>query len=895
MLPDWKQIVRQQLAPLRLLPEREIEIVEELALHLEGVYDAALAAGAIETEAQAQALHVLADGRLLECELSRVERPLKAHWLPVGGVEYLERKGGMRMEKLWQDLRFGLRSLGQQPGFTAIVLLTLALGIGANTAIFSLVNAVLLRPVPYLDNERLVYIESGNEQRSVETFGGVAPADFWDWQAQSQTFEQLSAMAGDGSVALRGERAERLRGTRVSTNFFETLQAQPLLGRTFRSDDGLEAAPDTLVLSYRTWQNKFGGDPNILGRMLDDNGVQVIGVMPPDFKFPDYAETWIPLARDAGEMRGRGSRYFQTFGRLKAGQSLASAQAELKTLAARLAAQYPQSNKGITVNLTSLGERRVRDVKLSVLLMLAAVGFVLLIACANVANLLLARAATRRKELAIRTALGATRGQLIRLLLIESLLLALAGGLGGLLLASWSKRLLVGLLPASYNYLQLQDAVRIDGTVMLFTLGAAVLTGLLFGLLPAWRAAQVSVNECLKDGRSSQDGLAGQRTRSALVVAEIALALVLLIGAGLLIGSFLRLQRVNLGFEPQNLFATNLDLSSRAFPDEATRVNRIKQMVERAAAVPGVAGVAVTTGVAFPYLNFTFNRVTEPLAADENALYDAISANYFQVMRTPLAAGREFSETDQANTPPVAIINEQFVRRYFEGTDPLSQFIVVNYLGRKHKRQIVGVVKNHVQGEPTKIQPQIYIPYTQQTWFSQSLLVRSTLDPASTRRAVEAAITTLDPKYIPAKIDTPTETLGKALAEPKLYTWLLGTFATLSLLLAAVGIYGVMAYSVTQRAHEIGLRMALGAQPRDVLRMVVRQGMLLTLSGVTVGVGAALALTRLLKTLLFGVSATDPLTFAALAALLVLVALLACWIPARRATRVDPLIALRSE
>jgi predicted permease len=896
-MPNWNHYVRANLPPLALAPEREAEVVEELAVHLETVYEEALAAGVDEAAALAQAATIIKDWRWLECEVSRAKQTRLEAWLPPALPETLTDNSPRRaltMDWLRQNLRYALRTLGRQPGFTAVVVLTLALGIGANTAIFSLVNAVLLRAVPYLDDERLVFIEAGREDRSVETFGGVSPADFGDWQTQSQMFEQLSALVGDGGVALRGERAELLRGPRVSTNFFDTLQAQPLLGRTFRAEDGVMAAPKTVVLSYRAWQNKFGGDPNILGKMLDDNGVQVIGVMPPDFKFPDYAETWIPLARDAGEMQQRRSRYFQAFGRLKAGQSLASAQAEMKTIAARLAGQYPQSNKSITVNLTPLGARRVRDVKLSVLLMLAAVGFVLLIACANVANLLLARAATRRKELAIRTALGATRGQLIGLLLVESLLLSLAGGAGGLLLAVWGKGLLVGLLPASYDYLQLQGAVQIDGTVLLFTLGAAVLTGLLFGLLPAWRATQVPVNECLKDGRSSQDGLAGQRTRSILVIAEIALALVLLVGAGLLIGSFARLQRVNLGFEPQNLFAASIVMPSQA-PNLAARVTRIKEFQERVAAVPGVADVAVTTGVAFPYLSFTFNRATEPLAADEHTMYDAISANYFRVMQTPLAAGRAFSEADQANTPPVAIINEQLARRYFDGADPVGQFIVLNYMEGKQQRQIVGVVKDHVQGEPAKIQPQIYVPYTQQTWFSQSLLVRSTLDPASTRRAVEAAIATLEPKYIPAKLDTPAETLGNALAEPQLYTWLLGSFAALSLLLAAVGIYGVMSYSVAQRTHELGLRMALGAQRGDVLRLILRQGMLLAGSGIALGLLAALALTRLLEKLLFGLSATDPLTFALTALLLLLAALLACYLPARRAVNVDPLVALRYE
>lgn len=894
MSPNWNHIVRKHLSALRLPPERELEIVEELALHLETLYEDALADGLPPSEAEARVVQGY-DWRLLECELSRVEHPWRTPALAENTIASLDREGGMRMENLWRDLRFGVRALGKQPGFTTIVVLTLALGIGANTAIFSLVNAVLLRPTPYLDNARLVVIEAGNELRSVDTFGGASPADFWDWKEQCPAFEQLAAMTGDGGVALRGERPELLRGPRVSTNFFDMLNAQPLLGRTFRAEDGVMAAPDTVVLSYRAWQQKFGGDPNIIGKMLDDNGVQVIGVMPPDFKYPEYAESWIPFSRDSGEMQRRRNRYFNVYGLLKPGQTLATAQAELKAVAARLAQQYPDTNKGLTVALTPLRDRMVRDVKRSLLIMLAAVGFVLLIACANVASLLLARAASRRKELAIRTALGATRGQLIQQLLIESLLLAFAGGALGLVLAVWGKELLVGLLPASYAYLQLQDAVRIDGTVLLFTLGAAIATGLLFGLLPAWRAAQLPVNECLKDGRSGQEGIAGQRTRSILVVAEIGLALVLLVGAGLLISSFIRLRNVDPGFDPQNLMAINIDVPMGRYSDEAARVARIQQLQQQAAAVVGVADVSVTTGVPFPYLEFSFNRTSDSLAVEERALYDAVGANYFRTMRTPLLKGREFNEFDRAGTQPVVIINETLAKRYFADAEPLGQSITYNYLGGKQQRQIVGVVKDHVQGDLAAIQPQLYVPFTQQTWFSHTLLVRASLDAASTRAAVERAISQIDSKYIPAKIDTPTETLTKAIAEPKLYTWLLGTFAGLSLMLAAVGIYGLMAYSVAQRRHEIGIRMALGAQSRDVLRLVVRQGMVLTLSGIAIGLIAATALTRLLKTLLFGVSATDPLTFAAFPALLALTALLACWIPARRAARVDPLIALRTD
>ncbi len=799
------------------------------------------------------------------------------------------------MQTLSQDLRYGAQMLRKNPAFTLIAAITLGLGIGANTAIFSLVNAVLLRPTPYLDSPRLVVIESGNELRGVESFGGAAPADFWDWKEQCPAFEQLAAMSGDGGVAVRGDRPELLRGPRVSTNFFDLMNAKPLLGRTFTPEDGVVAAPDTVVLSYSTWQRKFGGDPNIIGKMLDDNGVQVIGVMQPDFKYPDYAESWIPLSRDSGEMQRRRNRYFNVFGLIKPGQTVATAQNELKAVAGRLAQQYPDTNKGITVALSPLRERMVRDVKRSLLIMLAAVGFVLLIACANLANLLLARAASRRRELAIRAAMGATRGQLIQQLLVENLLLALVGGVLGLLLAVWGKDLLVGLMPASYAYLQLQDAVRIDGAVLLFTLGATLVTGFLFGLLPAWRASRTDVNECLKDGRSGQDSVAGQRTRSVLVVAEIGLTLVLLVGAGLLIGSFLRLQRVDLGFEPQNLIAVSINLSPGEFRDEATRVARVQQLQQQAAGVPGVASVGVMTGAPFAYLQFAFNRVNDPLPAEERALYDAVSANYFQTMGTPLIKGRAFNEFDRAGTAPVVVINEKLARQYFAGKDPIGESIAYNYLGGKQQRQIVGVVKDQVQGEPTNVLPQIYIPYTQQTWFSQTLLVRSVGDAASTQAAVERAIGQIDPKYIPAKIPTPVESLGRALAEPKLYTWLLGTFAAISLLLAVVGIYGVMSYSVSQRTREIGIRMALGAQTKDALNLVLKHGMTLVFSGIAFGLVASFALTRLMKTLLFGVGATDPTTFAGIALLLAVVAFLACWIPARRAAKVDPIVALRCD
>ncbi|HXM35519.1 MAG TPA: ABC transporter permease, partial [Pyrinomonadaceae bacterium] len=475
------------------------------------------------------------------------------------------------MEPLFKDIRYGIRGLLQRPSFTAIAVITLALGIGANTAIFSVVNAVLLKPKPYIDQPRLVVIESGSKQAAPKEFYGASPADFRDWQIQSKIFEQIAAYSPDGGLALTGvERPEFLRGTRVTINFFQTLGAQPLLGRTFSSEDEAANAPETIVLGYQLWQQRFGGDQKIIGRTLGNTGVAVIGVMPPEFKYPSYAECWIPLSRNSGELRNRANRYFVTLGLIGAGQTLESAQAELKTIASRLEAQYPESNKNITVQVAQLRERQVREVKKSLLILLGAVGFVLLVACANIANLFLARAASRRREMAIRLALGASRWQLLRQLLTESVLLAMLGGAVGLLLGLWGMSGLMRLLPNSYDYLQLKEQVGMDRSVLFFTVLISFLTGIIFGLVPAWQASRPALNEGLKESSRSSEGMPQTRLRGALVVAEIALAMVLLMGAGLLVNSFVRMRQVNLGFDSRNLLSISLGMPFNKFPDDAS-------------------------------------------------------------------------------------------------------------------------------------------------------------------------------------------------------------------------------------------------------------------------------------------------------------------------------------
>ena len=799
------------------------------------------------------------------------------------------------METLLHDVRHGARMFIKSPAYTAIAMLALALGIGVNTAIFSVVNAVLLRPLPYMDPQRLVSIASGDKQSAAEGIGGASPADFWDWQEQSQTFEQLVAIGGGGFALTGVEIPETFSAARVSTNFFDAVHATPLLGRTFRPEDGSLKSPDTIVLSYRLWQQRFGADPSIVGQMLGDTGTEVIGIMPADFKWPVSAECWIPFSRDSGEMRNRANRYFGVVGLIKEGQTIETAKAELGTIADNLAAQYPDTNKDITVTVVPFREALVQGVRPSLFVLLGAVAFVLLIACANVAGILLARATARRKEMAIRLALGATRWKLIRLLLTESMLLGLSGAALGLMLALWGVDLLVKLLPPSYAYLRLEDHVRIDGRVLAFTLITGLLTSLLFGLVPAWQSSRPDVSDWLKEGGRTSEGSQQHRTRSALVIAEIACAMVLLVGAGLLIQSFARLRQADLGFDPHNLIAMSINSPIQKYPDEESRARFIKQFADAVADKGGVESVAVSTGLPFPWLNFTFNIEGRPLAADASALYDSVSPNYFRTIKARLLEGREFTELDNTGSPPVAMINETLARRCFPNEAAIGKRISINYLRTRKTPEIVGVVKDVTQGELGKVRPQIYVPYQQQPWLTESLIVRAMGDPEAVKNEVQRVIWSVDKNQPVSRVDSPERALVNSLGEPRLYMTLLGVFAALALILAAVGVYGVISYSVAQRTHEIGIRTALGAQPRDVLTLVLGEAIKVIGAGVAFGVAGALALTRLIASLLFNISATDPITIVSVATLLMGVALLACYVPARRALRVDPMVALRCE
>ncbi|HEX5080661.1 MAG TPA: ABC transporter permease [Blastocatellia bacterium] len=834
------------------------------------------------------------------------EREARRRFGNVGRIKDLARdiKGGGFMETLLQDLRYGARMLMKNPGFTLIAVITLALGIGANTAIFSVVNAVLLKPLPYLNSSRLVFIESGDRQSDPRGYSAASPADFRDWRENSRTFEQIAAYAPSEGFKLTGvESPEIFASPRVSSNFFQVFGATPLLGRAFLPEDEQSSSSKTILLSYQLWQRRFGGDPGVVGQTLGNTGVTVIGVMPADFKYPTYAECWTPLSIDTNEGSIRANRYWAAVGLIKSDQTLESAQAELKAIAGRLEAQYPDSNKNITTNITPIVERRTQGLKERLFILLGAVGCVLLIACANIANLLLARGSGRRREMAIRLALGAPRRRLLLQLLIESLLLAALGGAAGLLLGQWGLDGLMKLLPESYNdYYHIQDQLQsgiVDWTVLSFTLLMSALTGVFFGLIPAWQASNPVVNDELKEGGRSAGGARGRRLRGALVVAEIALAMVLLAGAGLLINSFARMSRAELGFDPRNLFSISIQTRTK-FPfvgGDELRARFVRQVFDQVSQTPGVESTVVTSVGVFPVLHFGFNIEGRPLAADADALYETISPNYFRALRAGMVAGREFEERDDTRSSAVAIVNETLARRYFAGEDPLGKRLSVAVGRQRAALEIVGVAADMKQGElGAPVLPQIYTPYLQRPWLSSAIVVRSAHnDLSAVKNDVQRAIWSVDRDQASTRIQTAEEALNTSLAEPRLYTVLLGVFAALALSLASVGIYGVMSCAVTERTPEIGVRMTLGAQTGAVLRLVVAQGMKLALLGVGFGLISAFGLARLMKGLLFGVSALDPLTFVATPLLLTGVALLACYFPARRATKVDPLIALRGE
>src|SRR5499433_1784046 len=905
MNPNWNHIVREHLAILRLSPEREIEIVEEQALHLEAAYEDALADGLSAAEAEARAVRSY-DWRLLECELSRAEQPLAARLreqVPRRPDNNPSRR--LRMETLWQDVRFGARCLMKQPSFIALAVLTLSLGIGANTAIFSVVNTVLLRSLPYKDPQQLVAVWEAQGKANQIVF---SPAEFLDYQTQNQSFTEMAAhRAMSFSLTGQGE-PEQLDGLIVSANFFSLLGVPAERGRVFQPEDGRAGAARVAIISHDFWQKRFGGASNVIGSALTLSGapVTLIGVMPPGFQDTSQSNErqiwlnprqvvpdWLPNPT-VDLLTMRHTAYLRVIARLKPNVSLQQAQADLDTIAARLQQQSPRPG-GHGARIVSLHEQTVGDARPVLLILLGAVSLVLLIACANVTSLMLARATERYKEMAIRTALGASRWRIVRQLLVESLLLAGAGGAGGWLLAVWSEQLIVA---SGLREIPRLSEMGLDHRVFAFTLIVSVLTGLVFGLAPALAAAKPDLNAALKEG--SRSGAAGRNwLRQTLVVAEVALALVVLIGAGLLVSSFARLLAVKPGFNPQHLLTMRIGLTSQQYGKSVDKKRFVTELNTRLEAVPGVESVGIGDDLPIAGTNSSTSlKIQDRPAASPADLVSVglhvINPHYFDALGTQLLKGRVFTERDAAGAPSVFIIDETLARRCWPNEDPLGKRI--RYNSADPWGEIVGVVEDvKFDGLHLASIPHLFEPYQQNAWPGLVVTIRSALEENTLLAAARREVNALDPNLPVSNVRMMEEVMAQSLATRRFVLLLFGLFAGLALLLATVGVYGVLTASVSQRTRELGIRIALGGTARDVGRMIVGQGLKLVLIGIALGLVGALALQRVIGKLLFGVSPTDPLTYAVIALLLIGVALLACWIPARRATKVDPLVALRSE
>lgn len=797
-----------------------------------------------------------------------------------------------------QDLRYGSRMLLRHKSFTLVAVFTLALGIGANTAIFSVVKSVLLASLPYQDAERLVMLWE-NDTLEGNMRNNVAPGNFGDWRKQNEACSELAYYVQPESVNVTGSsEPERLVGIGVSANLFGVLGAQPLIGRTFLPVKAEQATNDRLevVLSYGFWQRRFGGDANVIGKTLTFDSVVVctiVGVMPAQFQLPEEAEMWWPTLN--GELSNRNRYFLRALGRLKPGVTIQQAQASFTLIAQRLEQQYPATNKGRGINVVTFRDQFVGDVRLALWVLFGAVGFVLLIACANVANLLLARGAARGQEMAVRAALGAGRARLLRQSLTESLLLAVVGGALGLLLAHWGVQGVTALSPM--KSLQPQ-AMEIDGVILSFTCLLTLLTGIVCGLAPTWQLSQTGLHDTLKEGgRSTADNPRQRRVRSLLVVTEVALAVMLLAGAGLLIRSFRQLQSVETGFDPHHLLTMQVSLTGLKYDDSTQIAAGYRRLLERLAVVPGVQSVAAVSR-----LPLAGDRATSDLTIEgrlnegAEVHYRVATPDYFDGLGIPLRAGRNLSEQDTEGQPGVVVINETMARRYWPNENALGKRIRLSPHAKAPWLQVVGIAGDARNfGLDAEARAEVYVSYLQSPSERMRVLLRTVPEPTSMMTAIRAAVREFDQDLPFSQALTMEQLLAKSVAQRRLNMWLLTLFAGIALLLAAVGIYGVIAYAVTQRTREIGLRLALGAQPNDVLKLVIGQGMKLAFSGVVIGLGGALLLTRMLKTLLFGVSASDPLTFVVIAMVLLFASLLACWLPARRATKVDPLIALRHE
>ena len=908
---NWKQYVREHLPPLGLSGARGQEIVEEIAQQLEGAFTESIARGTTTTAAEACASAQIPDWIVLASEIRRAERPITneiAAHVPLEWREFMQeenfrrRRGGNMFADLLQDIRYAFRMLRKSPEFTSVVVLTLALGIGANATIFSVINAVLLRPLPYPQADQLVRVYESNPGKGWPKFS-VAPPNFLDWRAQSHTIEKMAAYEPNGYSYTSGDTPEHWSGPMVTEGFFEVLKAQPALGRTFSPDEFQMGKNHVVVISDALWRRAFAADRSVLGRnaSLDGQTFTVIGVMGPQFQFPSTAsQVWLPLVFTPDDVQNtRGAHYLGDIARLSTGVSIAQAESEMAGIAARLEKQYPKTNTGWTTVITPLSQSGgVQEIRPALFVLLGAVGFVLLIACANSANMLLARATVRQREIAVRLTMGASRGRLVRQLLTESILLSFIGAALALLIAFWSARI-ISTLPA--NFLPRAQFVTLDSRVLFFTIVLAFLTGLLFGSAPAIAMVRGELSDSLKEGGRTGSG-ARAGLRKLLVVGEVMLAFVLLAGAGLLMRSFSRLSDVDPGVQTAGRFAFDVNIPSKRYATPQQQAEFYNQVQQRVAALPGVQSVVFTTllPVSGDDEDYEVGRAAD--ASGENnpsALSFRVTPGYMRALGIRILSGREFTPADDASAPKVCIVNDVFARTLFPGRNAVGEKIHIGH-GYDILREIVGVVasvKQSGQGD-TDASMQVYEPFAQFPRTDANFIVRSSGASVGLASAVRHAVQQVDSQQPVTAFRSLEEILGDSIALPRFRTVLLGMFAALAALLAAMGLYGVMSYTVTQQTQEIGIRLALGAQRGDILRLIIGRGMLLVAAGVVLGITGALALTRFLvsfASFLFGVKAYDPTNLVGVTVLFAAVAALACWLPARRASRVDPLVALRYE
>ncbi len=872
LLRRWRSLTQKD--------EMDQELDQELQFHLDRDIDRKIRNGMNSEEARYAALK----------SFNRLEQSKE---------ECRSARGVGLVENIVRDITYSLRVLIKNYAFTIVVILTLALGIGANTAIFSFANGILLRPLPYPEFDRLVVLDETAPKQGIPSLA-VSYPNFLDWRDQNTVFEGVATHYGTSrfSMTLSGE-AKEIRGSRVSSGLFEVLRVSPQLGRTFTINEDRPEEDGVVILGYDLWQRYFGGDPNIVGQkvVISSRARTVIGVMPRGFRFPELSELWVPLAFTT-KIYTRNDHGLEAIARLKDGVSVAQAQSEMHGIAAHIEELNPVTNAGLDVSVTSLRDNLSGNYRDALLILLGVVGCVLLVACVNVANLMLARATARQKEFALRAALGASRWRLVRQLLFESLLLATVGGVLGFVLSVWALRLLLTAIPIDLPFWM---NFSIDLRVLGFTLVITLLTGLIFGVVPALQTSRVDLNDTLKEGGRGNSGVRS-RLRSLLVVAEIAMSLILLVGAGLMVQSFLRLRHVNIGLDPKNVLTASLIAPRAKYKEDAQRAAIIKQILERVKSLPGVESASATGTL--PLNGSTWGRSITvegypvlSVGQAPSVQHTVVTPGYFHTMGITLLAGRDFNDSDTKDSPDITIIDERLARQYWPNQSPIGKRV---RFGPPEDNEpwhtIVGVVSavRH-QRMQEETDPSVYMPHQKIPTGGMTLVARTSSNPHDFIRAVRHEVAQLDPDLPVSEVATMEEVVAESIWQPRLYALLFGVFAAGALLLALIGIYGVMAFLVQTRTHEIGIRMALGASARDVFKLIVGRGMKLTAVGVVLGVGGAIALTRLMHSLLFNTSATDPFIFLVISALLSLAAFFACYLPARRAAKTDPLIALRYE